>query len=203
MADMITAYPLTWPLGYPRTPVPKDSIFRQTLGAARDGILHEIKLMHGVETILSTNIPLKKDGLPWATYATPADKGVAVYFTWNKKQVVLACDKWNRIEHNMHAIRLSIQAMRGLDRWGVSQILERSFQGFQALPGEGVYDNAPWWEILGVSPKATDAEIKDSYRKLIIQHHPDRPHGDLKRFQQIQRAYKQALPSQLINQLHQ
>ena len=43
--------------------------------------------------------------------------------------------------------------------------------------------------ILGVSSKATDAEIKRAYRNLAREHHPDRG-GDPARFKTIQNAYE-------------
>ncbi len=35
-----------------------------------------------------------------------------------------------------------------------------------------------YWVALSLSPSATQAEIKKSYRKLALKHHPDRQHGD-------------------------
>jgi len=48
-----------------------------------------------------------------------------------------------------------------------------------------------YYKLLGVSKTATADEIKRAYRKLAMQHHPDRAgEGDDKKFKQINEAYQ-------------
>ena len=58
---------------------------------------------------------------------------MAVYFNLGKRRVVLACDKWDRVESNVWAIAKHVEAMRGQDRWGVGSV-EQAFTGYLALP---------------------------------------------------------------------
>lgn len=46
------------------------------------------------------------------------------------------------------------------------------------------------YETLGVSIAATQADITKAFRKLSMQHHPDREGGDKDAFQRIQAAYE-------------
>lgn len=170
---MAEAYPLSWPGGHPRTlrTNQKRAQFKATFGAAVQQIINELRLLGASYPVISTNQPLRRDGLPSATRTYIHDHGVAVYFLWDGKQRVLASDKWDRIEDNLRAVAKTIESMRGIERWGVSQAIERSFEGFTALPAPA----GPNWEsLLGVSREWSLDAIEDAYKRLCLQAHPDR-----------------------------
>lgn len=188
---MIEAYPLQWPVGYPRTKYPARSKFRETFAYGIRSINRELKLLGAKDVVISTNIPLRNDGLPYSSFKLPEDNGVAVYFTLFNNSCVFACDKWDKIEHNIKAILLTIEALRGIDRWGVSEMLKRSFTGFKALPASEA--SKAWWEVLNVSQYATEEEIKTAYRSLAKKYHPDINKINPEYFNTIQKAYEDAL----------
>ncbi|MBL8237297.1 MAG: hypothetical protein JNM66_07760 [Bryobacterales bacterium] len=79
--------------------------------------MDEIRKLGGKQIVISSNLELRLDGLPRAAQRTPADQGVAVYFTLNGRSQCFPCDRWSTIEHNLWAIAKSIEALRGLERW--------------------------------------------------------------------------------------
>lgn len=173
MSEPIQAYPLQWPAGRQRRRYRQHAQFGTrhglTLGKARDELFRQIKLLGGKMPILSSNLELRLDGLPYANQRQPDDPGVAVYFTYKGKQHCFACDVWHKVEDNVFAIAKTIDALRGIERWGTGDMLERAFMGFEALP-----QPEQWFQVLGVSAHATEQEIDAAYRRLAMEHHPDR-----------------------------
>ena len=187
----IEAFPLTWPAGWERTPIGRreSGAFKVTLARARDGLLAEIGQMCGRHIVVSSNMQLRRDGLPYAQQGVIVDKGIAVYFERKGKPMCFACDRYTSLEANMRAIELTIAALRGITRWGASDMLERAFTGFTALPSAG--DSEHWSDVLGLPAAAGRDEIEAAYRRLRSQHHPDRG-GDAEQFHRITKAYEEA-----------
>lgn len=176
-----TAYPLEWPLGWLRTREPKASSFskKRTLAQARDALLKELRRLGCKREIISSNVLLRRDGLPRSDGGQPFDTGVAVYFwLWGEEGTarVLACDRWRKVEENLHAITLHIEALRAVERYGVGT-LDRVFEGYRALPADSSIGSThrPWWEVLGVSDCATQEQIQAAFRERAREAHPD--HG--------------------------
>lgn len=167
---MTDAYPLAWPLNKPRALHPERSRFQTAHGDAVAFLLEEIRRMGGKHPVISTNIPLRKDGLPYANYKTPDDRGAAVYFLLDGKQMCFACDRWDVVHDNIHAIAKTIEALRGISRWGSGEMVQQAYDGFVALPAP-----PKWWEVLGVSQNASIQEVNTAYRNKAKLLHPD--HG--------------------------
>lgn len=148
--------------------------------------MNEIRLLGGKLPVLSSNLSLRRDGLPYASQSQPSDPGIAVYFTYKGKQHCFACDDWDRIQDNIRAVGKTIEALRGIARWGTGDMMERAFQGFVALP-----QPEQWFTVLGVSSRASKDEIESAYRLLAMKHHPDRG-GDASEMARINAARDQA-----------
>lgn len=153
--------------------------------------------MRAVRVVLSTNLELRPDGRPYVPYASrkPDDPAVAVYFTWRGQQYAFACDCWHLVEHNLQAIRKTIEAMRGIERWGTGEMVSAAFAGFKALPEQaGPSSGFTWWAVLGFSsPVASEADIDAAYKRLAKQYHPDQQGGSHELMQQLNQARTQGL----------
>lgn len=182
VAAMIEAYPLTWPPGRPRTKWRESARFKTQLGTAIQNLRLEVERLGGHDLVISSNIPLRRDGFPSARSGAMSDLGVAAYFTLKKKPMCFACDRWNEVEDNMQAIAKTIEALRGIERWGSGQMVEQAFTGFIALPAP----EQPW-QVLGIDSHASREEIEAAHRRLAMEHHPDRG-GDADRMARINAA---------------
>lgn len=204
----INAYPLQWPEGWKRTggAYRKQARFSKastrgqynirmqrelTMAEALQRLLDELEKM-GIDrddVVISTNVPVRLDGLPRSGAAEPMDPGAAVYWAEGKHHRVMAIDIYDRVADNIAALAATLDAMRSIERHGGAAILERAFTGFTALPAPTVKQ---WHDILGVSPQATRDEITAAYRRLASDAHPDKG-GTAKRMAEINQARDQAL----------
>lgn len=182
-----TAYPLFWPLGHPKTATPIKSRFDTSLAGALKNVEWSL-LMFGKESgkkteniVISSNVTLGQQ--------RPKDAGVAVWFTWEQNQLCIAVDRYEKVEDNLQAIHHILEARRTELRHGGLHIVRQTFSGFKALPQSG--SGRGWWEVIGVSQYAIEANVVSAYRELCKKHHPDKPGGDAEKFRELTLAYEQ------------
>ena len=197
------AYPLQWPSGWKRTHWQERECgqFEGTLDRVRAELYREIDLIALGKTarittvrhlvVISTNLPLRKDGEFFASARRPQDPGVAVYFTRKGKPLCFACDKYDEVWKNLRAIQKTIEAMRGIERWGSSTLLDRAFTGFTALPARSA---AGVWETLGLyADTATEATVLAAWREKAKSCHPDVSGGSREAWDALDEAKNIAL----------
>lgn len=184
---MVESFPLYWPENVKRTPNAQRKFGRFRLGfaIARDGLMRELDRMGAKDIVLSTNVPCRRDGMPYASAKQPDDSGAAVYFTYKGKPLCFACDQFQLVKDNLNAIKHTIEALRGIERWGASDMLERAFMGFAALPS-GAVPERDWKEVLGfhVDRDITLEMIETRFKLLAHEYHPDHG-GDADKFRDI------------------
>jgi DnaJ domain len=205
----IQAYPLQWPVGWRRTSAAErasgkfNSKERKyatapdgsskswheskdlTVAQAVERVLRELESfgVHESDIVISTNVRPTLSGVPRSGEKAPDDPGVAVY--WQKrgqKQRCMAIDRYTKVADNLAAVAATLNAMRAIERHGGAEILDRAFTGFAALPAP----EQPW-QVLGVGANATRDEIDEAYRRLAMEHHPDRG-GDPQQMARINAA---------------
>lgn len=228
--DAIESYPLHWPPAFRRTAASErkranfgrvtqregmsyTSKERMTVAVAARRLTKEISSINNASRsmrvdpdalIVSTNIKIKLDGLPYSNQRDPDDPGVAVYFKLDGVPHCLPCDRWSTVADNLAAIAAHIGAMCGMERWGVGDI-RAAFAGYKALPGATIQQAMTVEEAarfieqaaIGSDPQmamGVVAEIlRDSqnyralYREAAKMLHPDTG-GSTEQFNQLQEA---------------
>lgn len=202
---MTEAYPLQWPEGWPRTPldqrdrgyqfkerIQSDKAWQQhklvSFPTARDKLYDELKRLGASHVVVSTNHQPDRYGIP-TERSRVQDHGVAVYFQYEGRAMAMACDRFDGAAANMRSLGLAIEAMRQLERHGGGQMMERAFAGFAALPAPSAARQ--WWDVLEVRRDSSLDAIRANYRRLTVDHHPDRG-GEPGRMAEINAAWDQA-----------
>lgn len=172
MPHSVAAFPLYWPLDHPRSERRKSSAFQVDFATARSHLMDQLRLLGARELVLSTNIPIRRDGLPSVPDREPVDPGVAVYFTRKGKPYVIACDQFERIRWNLRAVGMTLEALRSIERYGTTSMLEQAFSGFAQLPEKTAART--WRDVLGFDRALVNIdEVRARYRELAHKNHPD------------------------------
>lgn len=181
----INGYPLAWPPNFPRTKHRDAGRFNTTIPGALGNVqtsLNRFARDSGKELrdlVISSNVTLSD--------RRPADPGVALWFIWDGLQVCIPCDRYWTVEGNLQAIHHILEARRVELRHGTLALVRATFQGFLLAAPTG----KNWWEVLGVNDRASPEEVKEAYRRLASENHPDKG-GSTDQMAQINMAWVQA-----------
>jgi len=187
----VAAFPLYWPLEHKRSVYRREARFQVDFVKARNELLRELNRLGARDVVLSSNIPLRRDGLPAVPDREPTDPGVALYFNRKSRGYVIACDQFNRVRWNLRAIGATIEALRSIERHGTTSMLEQAFSGFAALPPGPMPKS--WREVLDMPPGPCPiTAVRARHHELVQVHHPD-VGGDVARMAEINTAYDQAI----------
>lgn len=192
---MTYEYPLTWPVGLPRTKSPRRSRFDTPESVVKNDLELNIKLMGATNVVVTTNVEVSsRTGRPYANQRLE-DSGAAVYFNRKGREQCIACDKWATVRDNLQAITKTIEALRGIDRWGTGEMVNAAFAGFAALTAQASAGAPPrrlWHEVLGVAPDAPMNVREAAYKALRRSTHPDAPEGSDEAFNEVTKAWGEA-----------
>ena len=161
---MAHTFPLAWPQGWSRTEHRQSSRFKAPLSKALKVLTVELDRMGGSSVVVSTNLPVKSDGT-YRMDRDPLDPGAAVYFHRDQKDIVFACDQFDTVRENLYAIAKTIEAMRAIERYGASELMNRAFSGFLGLPAVASAGE-DCWQVLGLAPMSSEAAVRTVYRDL-------------------------------------
>lgn len=197
---------VTWPR--PFTKARRGSPFQSGYQQTIDLLTRELDHLSAKNVVLQLALSasdLRRDGLPRAQ-ARPAHPGVIVSFEARGKDdkggaLSFPCDAFTDWESNLRAIALSLEALRKVDRYGVTSNKEQ-YRGWAALPAPGAGPAAG--EALeaarfvarcaGVGADMAGEVLADGetmkyyYRIAAKLTHPDRMGDDGETFVQLQEA---------------
>ena len=143
---------------------------------------------------------LRLDGWPKSDARWPDHPGVELSFdTVDLGRLVYATDVCSRWDHNVRSIALGLEALRAVDRFGITRRGEQ-YAGWKALPGAVDGDRAMTandaWVALArfagqdfepVGAQRTDELARRLYRVAAKNTHPDAGGSD-ENFRRVQRA---------------
>jgi hypothetical protein len=168
----------------------RHSPFRSTLSTTLNLLAREIRMLNGKQIVVMLDIrerDIRLDGLPRAD-ARIGEPCVALSFESNWGPVRKVTGEYRTWQDNLRAISLSLEALRSVDRYGVSKSGEQ-YRGWRALPVST--DGAA---LLTTSDEAVDFlsqwfvdgndDLDAALRKAMMETHPDHG-GDSDEFRKV------------------
>lgn len=180
-----------------RTVRRQSSPFSATIGTTVSELQREMRAINAKDVRLQIDLPpgkFRQDGNPRAD-AVPTTPGLILTFTTKHGAQSFPCDSFTRWEDNLRAVVLSLEALRRVDRYGVTKHGEQ-YRGFLAIEGAtampaGFATADAALEFLGkftgvgaYELRLIDGAIGRALRRAQRETHPDHG-GDTATFQRV------------------
>ena len=182
---------------------PKCSPFRSRYSDTIELLEKELRLIVARRIVIQIDVPesqIRHDGLPYAN-ARPVFQGVILSFESKHGPLRYLTDSFNDWQDNLRAIALGLEALRKVDRYGITKRGEQ-YKGWKQLPAgtDAIIDVHDAAEFISKHSGFTPLDIltneelcKRAYREAALVLHPDKG-GDKNMFLLLQKA-KQLLPN--------
>jgi hypothetical protein len=176
------------------------SQFKATWLQTLDLLEYELGKLRASHVVIQIEDPeahkrMRNDGsMTLADKHWPDKAGVVLTFESPKGNISMPCDRYRYWRDNLRAIALSLEALRAVDRYGVTRGNEQYRGWTQIGNGNGKMDRASalkFIENLAGAPfgrAATSAHFSEVCRALKIRYHPDRSGGSHETFVAIGQA---------------
>jgi hypothetical protein len=164
----------------------KNGQFKMPFNDTLDHLEYELRALKATDVLIEAGFSLaqiRNDGWPRGGQE-PNHAGVVLYFKRGADTLRFACGTYRTWRQNLHAVMLTLEALRAIDRYGATSGHEQ-YTGFKQLPPgtESVWsvDSAATW-LAARTPWVKDgaAIIDDydtyrrAYRESAASLHPDR-----------------------------
>ena len=197
------------------TKVRKNAAFRSSYIKTLDLLESELQKIQARAIVIEafyTLDQIRNDGWPRANQ-NPSHPGVILsfkkpegptFYRDGKPMVHIVplsfpCDTYHRIEHNIHAIALSLQALRAVDRYGVTKRSEQyagwkrieapKANGFDSKEAAAAFIIVEANRSIPAASVIQDAALRSEiYRQAARRLHPDSPTGNHDLFIKLQQA---------------
>lgn len=192
-----------WPGSRTERPIrgPFKSTFEKTLRKLERELRHL-----GAEDVLFVAdcdaSAIRRDGMLYAD-ARLRSQGVVLSFTacsqaGKRTPLKFPCDTYDDWRTNLHAIALALEALRAVDRYGVTRRSEQ-YTGWSQLPPGGGIATAEWASTedamrflskVGDGPllSSLKGDLRTVYRQAAEKAHPDKPGGSEALMAKVNRA---------------
>lgn len=167
------------------------SSFSSTLSSTMLTLRRELRELQAKDVLLQIAIPREKfrqDGYPYAG-SKPAHPGIILTLQSQHGPLSYPCDTYATWEENLRAIALALEALRKVDRYGVTKRGEQyrgflAIEGATAMPAGFSSAEAAWDYLSDIADLAGDVDEGLVLRTAKRRAHPDTG-GDAETFQRV------------------